>query len=861
MSTLQYSRLRRGYTSRPHASVRGLITGTPQSEANQQLRFGELRGLGSIPGVLDVMIQEHPRVLAGVMEMEDRAASAPWDLRPCDTSNDGARSTEEPETPRERDCRLAVMAALRTVRTQVHRDGVLVRGTFERVMARSMVDRRIYGFYAAGRRWAQARRAPVGADGQRLVLELFPIRPSSVSRWIPDPEDPAEWVQLEQQTADGQMATLDRANVIHTAFRASPGEHGGLSMLIALLPDLDTVQTARRFYLRRIRLDSGLLKIMEPQNAGRENAGRARQLLEDSESDEGSVKVPYGWDVVATFPTGTATSPEWHRKYTDAEVDQAFGRLMATLGATAEGGAYALGKALDVRDNELWRNALSEHGQAVTEELIPWLADELGYRDVDRLPTIWVPRQMRRDIQIFADNATKLSTIGALDPRAPKFVKHAAQLLELPEPVIEEQIARMTSSSAPAGPAPTDAQATRVNAPAAPGAAQASAQTNAAGDIATKTSLEVLNGAQMQAAVQILSSLRPRDPETVPLAPSSAIQLLISVGMTEEAATRIVKDQLGWSPPNVSQATAAAAQPAPVQKDTSVFRVQAAESAKACGCVTCAEKTAPTEVRDIDGRVVPFPMRRELRGAERYVRWAENESVRQSLEQQLAQALNAIAAEHERLLREAAADGLTPDEKEAIKAQMAQRYLDAETLYLEGLVAAVREQGLDEATRQRPEAVPVTNDYDPTGLLVQWGQQQLQRAREVARIQAQAVASIVQTQVEMSIQSGRPVQRSEGSLAYRMRGVGNRIEATQRIAGDAARRPAGMRPIRAGRTGVRNKQQCDVCASRDGKSWDLSTPEGVAEFIASEESEVPDPDCKGDDNCRCGMIVTYGRVA
>lgn len=458
-----------------HASAhaRNLRNGSPTLDSKRSMTPQNWRGSAWKAGALLEALDSHERLAAHEIQIEAAARSAQWELRPANLDERG-KPFGLPLTPDEQALHEAIEQALQLACTTF--DASRPRGSWRGWLGQSFTWRRLVGAHVSEYTWHTDWCVPPGRDGQRLRLELYQIHPGSWDRWIPDPANPnsGAYTHLRQRTADGASQDIPRERLIHLPYRATPGLHEGRSLVRSALVDILIANEAKKGHVRTIKSEGPYLKVRE---TGGGDSVRNRPVIEQliKEGPDGEPiywSVP-GYDVDVDTTTGTGTSPVEFLRYVDEQIDRLMGSWLATLGGD-NGGAYALGKQLEARDNHVFREALCEYGEAVSRELFPVLARDLGFSATYRWPTLWVPEAESVGDPLPLLNALQAaSTAGAIDPTLPKTRQHIARMLGLPDDAVAEQMAPKPQPVRPALPLPGQPLAPMTPvAPAAPGVAK-----------------------------------------------------------------------------------------------------------------------------------------------------------------------------------------------------------------------------------------------------------------------------------------------------------------------------------------------------------------------------------------------------
>ncbi len=831
------------------ASVRGLQSGRPTGLHNSALSPTDWRGAGWTIGEAAKVAQGNPRVRAALEEIESAAVGAGWALRPANLDADGTAFGVE--TYREQRFREILEAHLRAMRTDFRGiDGTRPRGSWSSWLARSFVDAWFIGAAAAERTWYESATGPADAAGRRSVLELYDVPASSWERWQHDTAT-GQLIALHQRTADGQGVIIPADRLVHLAWHGRPGlyEGSGVGESLSFLEQV--LAEAFSSEVRIIRNQSAIVVKLGPSADTSDNRTAGESYLsEDADGNPWAI-MPADAEIAPLLTSASRFDLTGFSQWFDATVDQLLGRSLSSLGATSEGGSRALGAVLRDKDNQAWRETMVRWGRMVSDELFPLLARDLGFADV-RLPTLWVPpSEELRDVAQLVTLTTQAVTGGLLSV-TPGLRQYIGSRIGLTDELIAEQ----AQAAAPVV-AAQPAAATPDAAPAAPTAPAATEQLD-----------QPLNGAQLSSALELLQAVSAGT-----LAEGAAIPLIEAIGIRADRAARMVQAQRA-AKPAVSTTTV---------PDTAVPTTTAAGDRGACGCRACTTKASdgegesddeapPAEQLGADGRPVPFPLGRALFADEQAVSWATNEDVRRRLDIERDEALNAIAAEHERAVWRAASDGqFDAAEASAVEDKYRGRYAAALRRYLEAMREAVAEQAGPEFAAQASLA-PADGrapDARARASIAAWAAAEMRRAEADVDVSARAIAGRVQTPAAMAAVTGVQPEdytpgRKPGSLGYEARSIGNRVEGAGRVAEGVNRAPDGYALAGVTRIEIRDGRLCDTCRQRARRSWPLTTAAEVEAFRADPAAQTPDPECdgavSGRDPCRCGFLARFVKV-
>lgn len=277
------------------------------------------------------------------------------------------------------------------------------------------------------------------------------------------------------------------------------------------------------------------------------------------------------------------------------------------------------------------------------------------------------------------------------------------------------------------------------------------------------------------------------------------------------------------------------------------------------GCCGHERLAARTQVEDVDGETFEFD--RDLHELERFVSWVRNETVRLAQDDRLARRIAEIANQHRDALWSVLPDevGPVPNAVERVSAEFRPRYEAAIHSYAIRVASDVAAQARDERRRQVGEDGARTFEIIDIDAIDSKMGGRLEAAKDEA---ATVIASRVQGRlVDHWMQGGTAADYEHGQTQLHREAttVGNLIESQGRLMNAYSEGlEEGVVPVEAIRTSVRDDRRCGVCASRDLRSFDLTTASGIEEMLAE---ELPDPDCEGAPRCRCGYVLRYRRVS
>lgn len=263
---------------------------------------------------------------------------------------------------------------------------------------------------------------------------------------------------------------------------------------------------------------------------------------------------------------------------------------------------------------------------------------------------------------------------------------------------------------------------------------------------------------------------------------------------------------------------------------------------------------------------------RPLRPEEKVVSWVSLADSRAVLDELLTTAILAIADEHRAAVIAGLADGWQAGERDAIYNKYLELYSAALTTGAGELRKNVIEGVVDEAKLTARsglgiEAKPSAQIDDAVKSFQAAADQQFALAAAATQKGAEIVTDRVQGEVEQAILGGADMSKFEtrittAGLMTSTLQPRNMVESASRAAGyaqtPAALASSGLAPLvpdRVIRSSINDSNRCDVCATLDGKEYN------VRDFVVGTDLQLPplpDPDCLGGaGRCRCGYIGLY----
>ena len=343
----------------------------PSRDPTPQLYPGALRGTGGGAGQLDRMRRGHPRVAVGCRDLALAIGSAAIEFAPL-----------EDERPSETAFREDLDALLAEVFTDAENN----------IGGWSSLGADLAEYYLAGHYLAECRfvRAPDAAprrtaslDGLRL--ELYPVHASSVQAWVAAPPTWQRLAKVTQATPTGYVE-IPADRLVYLKHGGAPGEWEGVSILRPLVFIVERWISLLTAAERNSYFGAGVAKVAAPMAETPADRDRMLDTLEAWQSGAAPwLLMPPGYEVDLSYPGGAAGDPRSALEYLDAQIDNALGRALYSLGYSSRG-SLALGQQVEAADG--WQTTaqldllLAEFGRRVGE----WVARRIGY--AGRVPVL-----------------------------------------------------------------------------------------------------------------------------------------------------------------------------------------------------------------------------------------------------------------------------------------------------------------------------------------------------------------------------------------------------------------------------------------------------------------------------------------
>lgn len=264
-----------------------------------------------------------------------------------------------------------------------------------------------------------------------------------------------------------------------------------------------------------------------------------------------------------------------------------------------------------------------------------------------------------------------------------------------------------------------------------------------------------------------------------------------------------------------------------------------------------------------DGR--EFTTYRELRPEETVVGWVTLAETRNDLDAKLAVGIDDVRRRHEQAVIEGLADGWQAGERDRIWATYVAEYQAVLTSAAGALRAATEAEVTDEIKRSVRSGMAsgaTANSAALASAASQAANAQFATAAAATQKAGEVIADRVQGEVEAAILAGGDLDKfvsriTIAGLVKEAAGSRNMVASASRMASYAAA-PAANLPVpnEVIRTSIPDSNRCEICAEADGNRYD------VASFVVGGELKLPplpDPNCEGRSDCRCGYIGVYRR--
>ena len=270
-------------------------------------------------------------------------------------------------------------------------------------------------------------------------------------------------------------------------------------------------------------------------------------------------------------------------------------------------------------------------------------------------------------------------------------------------------------------------------------------------------------------------------------------------------------------------------------------------------------------VKDANG--TEFITYRPLRPEEEVVAWVALAEDRAAVDAALGPEIEAIAKEHRQATIDALKDGWQTGERDAIfnlyVGQYAAVLATAATDVRTFTEAAVADE-LARTTATRTVA-PVLKGA-VTGTAEQFAAAstaQFATAAALTQVASETIANRVQGEIENAILSGMDMttfasQITAAGLVGNAATALNAVTSAARLnAYASAPTIADLVPTKLIRSSIPDKNRCEVCEQADGQEIIVKDWVNAGQLVIP---ELPDPNCLGRGNCRCGWFAEYGTI-
>ena len=785
----------------------------PSRDPTPQLYPGALRGTGGGAGQLDRMRRGHPRVAVGCRDLALAIGSAAIEFAPL-----------EDERPSETAFREDLDALLAEVFTDAENN----------IGGWSSLGADLAEYYLAGHYLAECRfvRAPDAAprrtaslDGLRL--ELYPVHASSVQAWVAAPPTWQRLAKVTQATPTGYVE-IPADRLVYLKHGGAPGEWEGVSILRPLVFIVERWISLLTAAERNSYFGAGVAKVAAPMAETPADRDRMLDTLEAWQSGAAPwLLMPPGYEVDLSYPGGAAGDPRSALEYLDAQIDNALGRALYSLGYSSRG-SLALGQQVEAADG--WQTTaqldllLAEFGRRVGE----WVARRIGY--AGRVPVL---RTIGEESANTAERVTMLAQAAAAGLVSWQAADEDRMRAELG---LDPREARDEARTAPA-PATFADESFPVPKGVADEAETALAWRREHGRGGTEVGV---------ARARDLKNRRPVSLDTL-----KRIKAYFDRHESDTDAEGFRPGEPGF--PSAGRIAWGLWGGNPARR-WAEDRLAGVEARECC----LADRV---EVIGADG--VPFQTWRPLDGVECAVAWASNDAQRSALDSRVEASIGEIAERHRAAVWSAVADGWNPDANAAVYDEFLAEYRDAVSSFASTLASAVEGWAKAEQRAQRRAGLPTVGPNQgagPGGMPS--ADAILSRIGPRIDIAADEIANRVQGEVETAwtaggTEEGFTSRITSGGLARPALAVGNAIESEGRVAaaGDLATSDLVITEVM--RTSVLDGNRCAHCAEYDGTTFAI--PAQLDDYRAM---VLPDKECAGGpDRCRCGWLVVWGQRA
>jgi hypothetical protein len=269
----------------------------------------------------------------------------------------------------------------------------------------------------------------------------------------------------------------------------------------------------------------------------------------------------------------------------------------------------------------------------------------------------------------------------------------------------------------------------------------------------------------------------------------------------------------------------------------------------------------------VGGDGLPFTTYRELRLEETVVGWVTLAETRNDLDARLAVAIDEISGRHRQAVISGLADGWQAGERDRIWATFVAEYQAALTSAAGTLRSATESEVIDEIKRSVRSGTAAAATQSPevaarAAAATTAANAQFATAAAATQKAGEVIADRVQGEVEAAILAGGDLDNfvtriTIAGLVKEAAGARNMVASASRM-GAYASAPAMDLPVpnKVIRSSIPDSNRCEVCAAADGDTYD------VASFVVGDELKLPplpDPNCEGRSDCRCGYIGVYTR--
>jgi hypothetical protein len=268
-----------------------------------------------------------------------------------------------------------------------------------------------------------------------------------------------------------------------------------------------------------------------------------------------------------------------------------------------------------------------------------------------------------------------------------------------------------------------------------------------------------------------------------------------------------------------------------------------------------------------DGNGQEFLTYRPLRPEEEVVAFVALADDMVEVDAALGPEIEAVAQEHRAATIKALADGWQAGERDSVYATFVARYAAILAAAAEDVRTFTEAEVANEIVR-----TTATKTIAPalrgavTGTAEQFAAastDQFAKSAALTQVASETIASRVQGEVENAILVGADMATFASQIT--MAGLVNNAATALNSVASAARTnayasapaAAGLVPTKLIRSSIPDKNRCEVCEQADGQVIMVKDWINAGQLVIP---ELPDPNCLGRGNCRCGWFAEYGTI-